>query len=432
MTDNPERERARKWLLHRMPLTLTAAVFDELSVQLAAEFAEVAKEAVLRDRRERIVNEALPNKPIAFKAGDRIAPGHGRFQVEVLAERNCLRRDGAEHWGVESKSGLHSDGGNVGWWFYPDDRIIEVGAGQSSNRYNNLVEKTPHVGAREDKADLCGAHVCGASWFPCALPKVHLGGHRAGGECFIHGVKYLGKPNSPPQCPQCFPEDKAQQPFGPVPGVNPLTQEHAQALQQHLSQRDKPPWKARQMVVSSVGIIYRLLVKSQKFRATEDDWDFEQWIEGRWIKAWGGNFDRGRGFEPYPRVRDWVRCKEIACFGGKAWQVKKVSERFAYDRIESENGHAIEHLEPASPPVEQPLMQTIDDMRDLPCHPLDTPPMPTLEGPHWDDVVAGTMLTFKGQQLNKCLLGLREAVRDHERRIKDLEGKRDGATINRF
>ncbi len=52
----------------------------------------------------------------------------------------------------------------------------------------------------------CGECVChliaGHSWFPCALPKGHGGGHRAMGKCFEHG-EYLGEPESPPRCPDC-------------------------------------------------------------------------------------------------------------------------------------------------------------------------------------------------------------------------------------
>ena len=52
---------------------------------------------------------------------------------------------------------------------------------------------------------LCGEVVqyliAGASWFPCALPKGHEGGHRAASSCLAHGP-YLGEVNAAPQCPQ--------------------------------------------------------------------------------------------------------------------------------------------------------------------------------------------------------------------------------------
>jgi hypothetical protein len=42
--------------------------------------------------------------------------------------------------------------------------------------------------------------IAGASWFPCALNKGHDKGHRAAGNCFVHGP-YLGKEDSVPECP---------------------------------------------------------------------------------------------------------------------------------------------------------------------------------------------------------------------------------------
>ncbi len=53
--------------------------------------------------------------------------------------------------------------------------------------------------------ELCGEVVChliaGASWFVCARPKHHDGGHRAAGNCFAH-EPYLGMEGQPPQCPE--------------------------------------------------------------------------------------------------------------------------------------------------------------------------------------------------------------------------------------
>jgi len=57
----------------------------------------------------------------------------------------------------------------------------------------------------QEGPQVCGevvAHlIAGASWFPCALPKGHEGGHRAAGNCFTHGA-YLGEPSAVPQCPK--------------------------------------------------------------------------------------------------------------------------------------------------------------------------------------------------------------------------------------
>ena len=54
-------------------------------------------------------------------------------------------------------------------------------------------------------AAICGEYVqhliAGASYYPCALPKGHDGGHRAGGTCFKHGT-YLGEVGAVPECPQ--------------------------------------------------------------------------------------------------------------------------------------------------------------------------------------------------------------------------------------
>ncbi len=70
--------------------------------------------------------------------------------------------------------------------------------------------------AREEGA--CGEcvchHIAGYSWFPCALPRGHEGGHRARAECFEHGV-YLGEPWAPPRCPRCPEPSTCQATLGP-------------------------------------------------------------------------------------------------------------------------------------------------------------------------------------------------------------------------
>lgn len=48
----------------------------------------------------------------------------------------------------------------------------------------------------EKCGEFAGHLIAGASWFPCALPKGHLGDHQHGGNCFAHG-EYVGS-----QCPQ--------------------------------------------------------------------------------------------------------------------------------------------------------------------------------------------------------------------------------------
>ena len=57
----------------------------------------------------------------------------------------------------------------------------------------------------QDEPEKCGEFVAsliaGASWFPCARPKHHDGGHRAAGTCVLHGA-YLGMEGQPPQCPK--------------------------------------------------------------------------------------------------------------------------------------------------------------------------------------------------------------------------------------
>lgn len=65
--------------------------------------------------------------------------------------------------------------------------------------------------------------IAGASWYPCALPKGHEGGHRAAGSCVAHG-DYLGEVGAPPQCPKwpaCVKEIMAKQyptvPAAPAP-----------------------------------------------------------------------------------------------------------------------------------------------------------------------------------------------------------------------
>ena len=40
------------------------------------------------------------------------------------------------------------------------------------------------------------------SYFPCALPKNHVGDHCAAGRCHIHGP-YLGEAEKVPRCPAC-------------------------------------------------------------------------------------------------------------------------------------------------------------------------------------------------------------------------------------
>lgn len=74
----------------------------------------------------------------------------------------------------------------------------------------------------------CNEVVChliaGASWFLCALPKGHDGGHRALGNCFKHGP-YYGEQGIPPRCPG-WPECALQQAMtpqvvGPTGGETP-------------------------------------------------------------------------------------------------------------------------------------------------------------------------------------------------------------------
>ena len=66
--------------------------------------------------------------------------------------------------------------------------------------------KADAVGVVRAGEEACREYVChliaGCSWYPCALPKGHEGGHRAEGECFEHGA-YLGEPGCPPRCPSC-------------------------------------------------------------------------------------------------------------------------------------------------------------------------------------------------------------------------------------
>ena len=79
----------------------------------------------------------------------------------------------------------------------------------------------PSSSSGERLSELCKevvAHlIAGASWFACALPKGHEGGHRASGNCFTHG-EYLGEPFSVPQCPK-WPEctQGARLPAAPSP-----------------------------------------------------------------------------------------------------------------------------------------------------------------------------------------------------------------------
>lgn len=65
-------------------------------------------------------------------------------------------------------------------------------------------------------AEKCGEHVqdliAGASYYECALPKGHSGGHRAEGECKVHG-HYFGEEGAVPQCPRWpdVPAEKGEQ-----------------------------------------------------------------------------------------------------------------------------------------------------------------------------------------------------------------------------
>lgn len=72
---------------------------------------------------------------------------------------------------------------------------------------------------KEAELGLCGyfvAHlISGSSWYPCALLKDHEGGHRASGNCFIHGY-YLGEVDQPPRCPK-WPDCATSSTFDPIP-----------------------------------------------------------------------------------------------------------------------------------------------------------------------------------------------------------------------
>lgn len=150
--------------------------------------------AILARERERYIGN--PSSQVAFEYGASYAR---QFIEDLILES-------APNPAIKDLLWESNPYPNTGAKFRHDESVIEAfRRGQEVLNAN----ESKSFSASPSSANVCNECVVSfiareGSYFPCALPKGHDGGHRAAGTCHKHG-RYYGKVGKVPRCRQ-FPD----------------------------------------------------------------------------------------------------------------------------------------------------------------------------------------------------------------------------------